>query len=147
VKNYGGGKVSKTMRKVGLLLFAGLLSGCDALDVPAVKDFRVSKWYESGPDTILDGAMRVSTSSHMDERYLTIRCFKGRAADAAPDYDLRYTIDVPLLERVAGELKKSTTLSGAVAVDGKASIEPAKLTGVHPHKSMKRRCQFYAVAL
>jgi hypothetical protein len=35
-------------------------------------------------------------------------------------YDLRYTIDIPLLERVADDLAKSTTLSVAVAVDGKA---------------------------
>jgi hypothetical protein len=41
-------------------------------------------------------------------------------ADAVSSYDLRYTIDVPLLERVAEDLKKSTTLTLAVAVDGKA---------------------------
>jgi hypothetical protein len=107
-------------RTIGVLLFALLVSGCDDVSLPSTKDFRPSKWYESGPDTILDGAMRVSTSSFKDERYLTVRCFKGTAADAVPGYDLRYTIDIPLLERVAEDLKKSTTLSVAIAVDGKA---------------------------
>ena len=56
----------------------------------------------------------------MDERYLTVRCFKLPDPDAVPSYDLRYTIAMPLLERVAEDLKKSTTLSVAVAVNGKA---------------------------
>ena len=109
-----------TKRTFGLLLFALLVGGCDDVKLPAAKDFRASRWYESGPDTFLDGAMRVSTSSYMDERYLTVRCFKGASADAVPRFDLRYEIDMPLLERVAEDLKKSTTLSVAVAVDGKA---------------------------
>ena len=109
-----------TRRTIGLLLFALLVGGCDDVSLPSTKDFRPSKWYESGPDTILDGAMRVSILSFMDERNLEIRCFKQSSADAVPKYDLRYTIDIPLLERVAEDLKKSTTLSVAVAVDGKA---------------------------
>jgi hypothetical protein len=108
-----------TKLRIGQLLFALLVGGCDALDLPAAKDFRGSDWYESGPDTLFDGAMRVSTWTHADERYLTIRCFKSSGADALGEYDLRYKIDVPLLERVVDELQKSTALTIAVAVDGR----------------------------
>ena len=55
--------------------------------------------------------------AHSDERYLMVRSFKGRTADAVAGYDLRSKGDAPLLERVADDLKKSTPLCVA-AVPG-----------------------------
>jgi hypothetical protein len=46
-----------------LLLLSVMLGGCDE------RDFPMSAWHDGGPDTILDGAMRVSTWTYQDERY------------------------------------------------------------------------------
>ena len=102
------------MNRLGILLLLGaVLGSCNE------RDFRRSEWFDGGPDTILDGAMRISTWTSRDERYLTIRCFRFKA-DSEPKYDLRYEINMPLLERVAKDLEKSTTLDAAVAADGTA---------------------------
>jgi hypothetical protein len=93
------------MNRLGILLLLGaVLGSCNE------RDFRRSEWFDGGPDTILDGAMRISTWTSRDERYLTIRCFRFKA-DSEPKYDLRYEIDMPLLERA----------------DGTISISPAQL--------------------
>jgi hypothetical protein len=93
-----------TMRTSGLLLFALLLNGCDAADTPAVKDVRVSKWHESGDDTILDGACGSAPRRIWTSVISRSDASKGEPLTLVPGYDLRYTIDIPLLERVADDL-------------------------------------------
>lgn len=76
-------------------------------------------WHENPKDDLLDGAIRVSTSSYKEGRALTIRCFKGSAQNHEPRLDIRYQIDAPLLKRVVAELEKNGPIEMVVSVDGK----------------------------
>jgi hypothetical protein len=73
-------------------------------------------WHESSKDTILDGAVRTSTWTFKDARSVDIRCFEPRSGD--PRYDIRYSIDVPLLKRLAPDLEKAGAVELVVSIDG-----------------------------
>lgn len=75
-------------------------------------------WHESPKDSLLDGAVRISTASHKEGRSVTLRCFRLRPEVEAAQFDLRYTLNVPLLKRVAPELEKAGGIEMIVTVDG-----------------------------
>jgi hypothetical protein len=91
------------------------LSGCDGS--PTYRSWD-DVWFKSPNDTLLDGAVRVSTSTHKDGRSLTLRCFRHRPDDPGARLDLRYTLEMPLLKQVATELSKAGGIELVVTVDG-----------------------------
>ena len=99
------------MLRILLSAFIFLLSSCK-VDI-------ASEWYESSPDTILDGAVRTSIWTSDEDRYLYIRCFRATVTSQKSSYDIRYEIDVPLLKRVTDALQKATDLSVILGIDGK----------------------------
>src|SRR5262249_23113551 len=82
--------------------------------------FGYEQWHESLKDTLLDGAVRTTTWTLKNGRGLTIRCFKANPANARPQYDLRYSINVPLLSNLGVELEKVGGSELVVTVDGTA---------------------------
>lgn len=101
---------------LGLVAFSLLLGGCSECET----GFRMfdEYWYESPKDEFLDGAVRVSTSSHKSGRTLTVRCFKPSTGAGAPKLDIRYAITAPLLKRIVPELEKSPPIEMVLSVDG-----------------------------
>lgn len=103
-----------------------MLAGCDDCeDGFKVKTeyrtiFQNDRWHESLKDTLLDGAMRITTWTLKDSRSLTIRCFRSRPDQGKPQYDLRYTIWAPLLSRIAPEIEKAGRVELVVSLDGTA---------------------------
>lgn len=77
-------------------------------------------WHESPKDSLLDGAVRISTSSHKEGRSVTLRCFRLRPEVEEAQFDVRYTINVPLLKRIAPELEKAGGVEMVITVDGVA---------------------------
>jgi hypothetical protein len=75
-------------------------------------------WHEGGQDDLLDGAIRVRTWTMMDGRTLSLRCYVYKPAQREPQFDLRYSIEVPLLKRVAEEVQKAGPVQLALAIDG-----------------------------
>ena len=72
-------------------------------------------WHES-KDTIYDGSLRIAALTYKSGRAVTVRCF-GANASAPRSIDIRYSIDVPLLEKLSSEFKNDDTLTLNVAVD------------------------------
>lgn len=109
---------------LGLVVFALLLGGCSECE----NGFKVKTeykyvmgyeyWHESPKDEFLDGAVRVSTSSHKSGRTLTVRCFKPSTDAGAPKLDIRYVITAPLLRRIVPELEKGVPIEMVLSVDG-----------------------------
>ncbi len=74
-------------------------------------------WHENPEDSFMDGAVRVKTWTFKDVRNLEIRCFKASGADTGR-YDLRYSIEVPLLSRIAPDLEKRGQIRLVASADG-----------------------------
>src|SRR5262245_22480143 len=116
------------MRTYRTLVMAGLVSlgvaGCDECE----NGFKIKKeystifynesWHTLDKDTILDGAVRTETYTMKDARILTVRCFQGSASSKIIQYDIRYSIYVPLLARVAPELEKAGPIEFIISIDG-----------------------------
>lgn len=115
-------------RRLVLVLLAASLFGCDdrkgASDVRSEykTEYRTvfwdEAWNENPKDTLLDGNMRVQTATYKSGRSLTVRCFKFSSPGSRPTYDLRYSINVPLLTRIGADLQKAVAPQLVVAVDG-----------------------------
>lgn len=82
--------------------------------------FYRDSWFDSPKDTVLDGAVRVETWSYKSGRSLTFRCFQDRTGSFT-QYDLRYSINAPLLKRLAEDLQKEGDVQLVVSVDGTAA--------------------------
>ncbi len=74
-------------------------------------------WFDNSKDEFVDGALRVSAVTFKDGRRLSIRCFKNSTEDARSRFDLRYTIDMPLLGRLVPDLKKAGVVTLVLSVD------------------------------
>jgi TPR repeat protein len=74
-------------------------------------------WYENLEDHIMDGAVRVKTWTFKNGRGLDIRCFKASNSGAG-QFDLRYSIEVPLLGRLVPDLEKKGEIRLIVSADG-----------------------------
>jgi len=75
-------------------------------------------WHESDKDMLLYGAIRTSTWTYKDGRVLRVRCFPASAPSSFKQYDIRYSIEVPLLVRVVPELEKAGPIEFVISVDG-----------------------------
>lgn len=119
-------KLMNGLRAGAFLVLPLLLGGCE--DCKCENGFKVKTaykyssfpdfWHESPSDTFLDGAVRVSTSTHKDGRSATVRCFRLKPDAPAATLDLRYTLRVPLLKRISPELEKAEDIELVVTVDG-----------------------------
>ncbi len=76
-------------------------------------------WYDSPDDVYLDGAIRIKTWTSKDARRLHLRCFKP-SQESKGALDIRYSISVPLLSKVASEIVKNGDVNLVVSVDGLA---------------------------
>jgi hypothetical protein len=76
------------------------------------------KWYDGLPDGLLDGAIRTTTWTLKDSRGLEIRCFKPSIGAEAKGFDLRYSINVPLLQRLGPDIERAGPNELVLAVDG-----------------------------
>ena len=114
---------------ITLIATIGLV-GCDQ---QCEKGYKIKKeystifwhesWHENSKDTLLDGAIRTETWSYKDGRVLTVRCFQSAKQGGLPQvqqYDIRYSINAPLLVRVVPELQKSGAIEIVVSIDGVA---------------------------
>jgi hypothetical protein len=100
------------------------ISGCDECE----NGFKIKKeystifyneaWHTLDKDTILDGAIRTETYTIKDARILTVRCFQASAPSQVSQYDIRYSIYVPLLVRIVPELEKAGPIEFIISIDG-----------------------------
>lgn len=79
--------------------------------------FWEDSWNENSNDTIVDGAVRTSTWTYKSGRSLRIRCFQASDRHFSR-FDIRYSIDAPLLKQLAPELKKAGPVKLLINVDG-----------------------------
>jgi len=86
--------------------------------------FWEDSWNENSKDTIVDGALRTSTWTYKSGRSLSIRCFQTSDRDRSI-FDIRYSINAPLLKQLAPELQTAGEVKLLVNVDGSnvASLE------------------------
>jgi len=74
-------------------------------------------WHEKSKDTIVDGAVRTSTWTYKSGRALYIRCFQSSGRELSW-FDIRYSINMPLLKRLFGELEGAGPIMLLVNIDG-----------------------------
>lgn len=98
------------MKKLKLVavVCAILLSGCDEYGV----------WNTGNNEYYADGALRVSTSARLQERVISLRCFSNTLEGGHSSFDIRYAIQVPLLNRLARELNDAEPVKLVIQVDG-----------------------------
>lgn len=77
-----------------------------------------ARWHADTGEGMDDGAVRTGTSVFKDGRELTIRCFRALPDANLAKTDLRYTIFIPLLAKVAGEIEKAGPIELMMSVDG-----------------------------
>ena len=113
------------------LIFAAVaplaLAGCD---YQCENGFKIKKeystifwnesWHGSEKDNVLDGAIRTSTWTYKDARVLHVRCFQASPTSKHISYDIRYSIEVPLLVRLVPEIERAGPIEFVVSVDGRA---------------------------
>lgn len=122
------------LKSIATTLCALLVAGCDD---KCENGFKIKKeyttifyhesWHMPEKDTLLDGAIRTETYAYKGARSITVRCFQSASRDYKM-YDIRYSIDVPLLVRVVPEIEKAGPVEFVVSIDGvPAGSVPARI--------------------
>ena len=102
--------ILKLLRAFVVLALAGSLIGCEYFSLSTHFD---DGWYKSDSN-LHDGAFRYTVFTIKSGRHLNVRCFGHSGADKR-QLDLRYTIYVPLLERLKDSFKKEDEFTLAVS--------------------------------